>query len=337
MARHGFSLIELLIVIAIISLLLQMILPAVEMSREAARRTQCQNNLRQIALAFQNHHDTYGHYPTGGWGWAWIGHPDRGYGAKQPGGWGYNILPFIEEQAVRDFGTGLVDGTDEKAEAILKANSAIIGTYNCPSRRLNTLYPYVGTWALLLPKRCIDEPGSCKVNRSDYAANSGNINHWPPGKRGPGPISLAAGDGAWEEDWIFGGKKHAEQNGVSFQRSLVRVAQVIDGTSQTYCVGEKLVPTTMYKSGRWGGDDSTAFGGHDIDVNRWTGMSNGGAIPPFQDSKNEKQRTEFGSAHPSGLNMSFCDGSVRFISYDGDPEIHRLRGGRDDEKVMLQR
>jgi prepilin-type processing-associated H-X9-DG protein len=330
------TLIELLIVIAIISLLVQMILPAVEMSREAARREQCRNNLRQVGLAFQHHHDTFGHFPTGGWGWNWIGHPDRGFGIAQPGGWGYNILPFIEQQSTRELGAGLADGSDEKAEALLLANASVIPLYYCPSRRLPRLYPYVGLQLLALPGRCLGEPGTCKVTRSDYAANSGNINSRPPDPHGSGPDSLTAGDSAWKEEWIFGGQEYSKQNGVVYQRSMVRMNQITDGTSHTYCAGEKSIPRLFYKTGQWWADDSSAFAGHDIDMNRWTSKADGSATQPLRDNHGDIVGIEFGSAHPSGLNMALCDGSVHFISYDVDPEFHRLRGGRNDEQVMTE-
>lgn len=129
----GFSLIELLVVMAIIGLLVGLLLPAVQNSREAGRRIQCVNNLKQMGLAFQNHHDTLGAFPTGGWDWntppTYInGSPATG--SPQQAGWGFQILPYLE---ARNIWVGGQSQTD--ADRVLVAIGTPSSVFFCPTRR----------------------------------------------------------------------------------------------------------------------------------------------------------------------------------------------------------
>ncbi len=94
--RRGFTLVELLAVIAIIGLLVSLLLPAVQSARESARRAHCGNNVRQLALGCLAHLNQHGSFPSAGWGWCWTGDPDRGFGKSQPGSWAFSVLSFIE-------------------------------------------------------------------------------------------------------------------------------------------------------------------------------------------------------------------------------------------------
>jgi prepilin-type N-terminal cleavage/methylation domain-containing protein len=130
----GFTLVELLVVITIIALLAGLLLPAVQGSREAARRTQCDNNLKQIALAFLNHHDQYGALPTGGWDWSTPPTYVNGspaIGSPQKAGWGFQILPFVEGANI--WTGGLQAQSDQ--DRILVAIGTPSLVFFCPTRR----------------------------------------------------------------------------------------------------------------------------------------------------------------------------------------------------------
>lgn len=160
----GFTLVEVLVVIAIVGVLVAITLPAVEMAREGARRSSCSNNLRQLALAAKLHTDSHQHFPTGGWGEAWVGDPDLGFGSKQPGGWVYNVLPFVEGTSLRDLGSG--QPTEEKKQSLKQLMQSPLEVFNCPSRRASVAYPYNG------PQPLNNAEPPERVAKSDYAINS---------------------------------------------------------------------------------------------------------------------------------------------------------------------
>ncbi len=322
--NRAFTLIELLIVIGILGMLLQMLLPAVEMAREAARRTHCSNNLRQLGLAVALHHDTYGRYPSGGWGWRWHGVPERGTGIDQPGGWIYNVLDYVGESDLRRLGHSLTG--QERANAIILRCKTPLAIFQCPSRRLPRAYPMA--FASL---KTNDETRTTfrLCARSDYAANMGDRKVQVLGSDGKvhsvrdldcaGPLSLEEGDAGPRPNC-----NPDELTGISYGRSKVRIAQVIDGLSNTIMLGEKRVATVAYKNGEDRGDNEHMYTGFNSDNIRITSHT------PELDSE-RWDHLFFGSAHPAGVHIAFCDGSLRRISYDIDKEIFRAMGNRKDE------
>src|SRR5687767_3242749 len=143
--RPAFTLVELLVVIAIIGVLVALLLPAVQAARESARRMQCQNNLKQFGLAFQNHHDVILHLPTNGYGFSWVGDPDSGFGIDQPGGWTFNILPYCEAKGIYEIAKGKTG--QPKKEDLSRMVGTPVKFFNCPSRRPPAVYPITGLTA----------------------------------------------------------------------------------------------------------------------------------------------------------------------------------------------
>lgn len=335
---RGFTLVELLVVIAIIGILVGLLLPAVQVAREAARKKQCMNNLRQMAVAFLNHESSQHFFPTGGWGYLWIGEPDAGYDGYQPGGWAYNILAYMEYGELRDLGRGLSDPT-ARQEALMRLVSTTVPVFNCPSKRAAKLYPYAQipqnaeSLAYNLTS-CTNDANDplCQVVRADYRANAGNVA--VSGISGP---PLISGDqGPLENNqWKTAYKPYVRpgnQNGISYAFSMVRLSDITDGTAHTAMLGEKLLDSDHYEDGVASDDDQCAYTGYDRDVSGFTGNQDE-PYPPLLDGPNLKGISDyrFGSAHPDGLNMAFCDGSVKFIDFDIDPPVFLQYGGRDDE------
>ena len=344
-SRRAFTLVELLVVIAIIGVLVALLLPAVQAAREAARFKHCANNVRNIGLAFLNHEQAQGFFPTSGWGWRWQGDPDRGYGKNQPGGWGYNILAFMELQSMRNIGKGAPPGQMARPE-LLPVVGTPISLFICPSRRSAIVYPLVRNTFLGHNLTSCTVAANCTLARSDYAAIAGNRNtDYTNDQEGPANYGAAANYGFRFDPSAPGYNQiTGVQSGISYQRSRVKLAQITDGTSHTAMVGEKYLNPDRYADGNDLADDQNIFAAHDRDMNRYVGNMVGAApattwrvdpeYRPRQDRAGDPGSSDnfgiFGSAHAAGLQFVFADGSVRMVSYDVDGYAYWLMGGCDD-------
>ncbi len=313
---RAFTLVELLVVITIIGILISLLLPAVQSAREAARRLQCSNNLKQMALAALNHEQAQGFLPTGGWGYGWVGDPDLGFGKTQSGGFFYNLLPFMEQLALHDLGKGVTDDATKDTYAQQMASTPL-AALSCPSRRQP-----VATAVRTGHDTMVNLPAlsSCSSGwyHADYACNGGSVLlGW-----GYGPSTLELGKAG------SGFCDLASCTGICYQRSQVTMAQIRDGTSNTYLVGEKYLNPDAYTTASDYGDDEPAMGADDLDLNRWTNYA------PSQDTPSVTNCYTFGSAHSAGFNMALCDGSVRSISYSIDATTHLHLGARNDGEAI---
>jgi prepilin-type N-terminal cleavage/methylation domain-containing protein len=317
MRRSAFTLVELLVVIAIVGVLIAMLLPAVQAAREAARRSQCANNLKQLSVALLLHHDAMQRFPCGGWGHEWIGMADRGFGQAQPGGWIYNVLPYIEQSPLRQLGR---DNAPEGYTALLRQT---LPAYTCPTRRPCQLWPI----AAAFPYMNSPKPAGFAdaVGRSDYAINAGATLV----KSYAGPESLSVGDSpsfSWLD--VIGPPGHPELSftGISHVRAGTALKQIQDGSSNTYLVGEKYLSPDQYETGESFGDNESLFSGYCSDNHRFTSLN----LPPAIDGafpvSDNLSNYRFGSAHPAGLNLAFCDGAVRLVAFDIAAELHYSNG-----------
>ncbi|MCS7305592.1 MAG: DUF1559 domain-containing protein [Thermoguttaceae bacterium] len=298
-----------------------MLLPAVQSAREAARRTQCQNNLKQIGLACHNHENAHGIFPSNGWGWGWVGDPDRGVGRRQPGGWIYHILPYLEQQALYNIGQGR--SFSEKCTLNRTMVSTPLTVFTCPSRRRAAAWPvrpesYDLNWVNVQDARTL------QIARSDYAVNAG-VATWVDHSKGPS--DLAGGDSWPTKDY----------NGIAHQCSEVPMADVKDGTSNTFLAGEKYLNPDHYNTGGDGGDNESMYCGNNNDIARvayYDPSNSGNNKLPMQDRPGTSDSYRFGSAHAAGLHFVFCDGSVRAISYSIDPQVFVYLAHRKDGQAL---
>ncbi len=278
----GFTLVELLVVIVIIGVLVAILLPAVQAAREAGRRSQCLNNVKQIATGVLQHQSAKGFFPSAGWGYSWVGDPDRASGRTQPGSWIYSTLPYVEQDAVWHLGgvpaTGQFNPNSTTIDPNQKTLAAQqvqtpIGLFNCPSRRAAKLFPYQSTFTL----NNANAVTSCA--RADYGANAGTRFPSPPSPMystpwgttpplgwGAGPgvsaaLTIPPASGTWVDMTNF--------NGIVGQRTEIRPADIVDGASQTYLLGERYINPDNYLNGLDPTDSKTMYSGDDYSLQQW--------------------------------------------------------------------
>ena len=285
MSRRGFTLIELLVVIAIIAVLIALLLPAVQQAREAARRTQCRNNLHQIGLALHNYHDTHSCFPPLSVCRAAGGGCDAYAGPST--GWGVLILPFLDETALYNaynasHGVAWIEG--HSAQEASSTNKTVVQSalsqYCCPSDAAPVL---VG---------CGN--GACYGNYS-YTARTGNyvVN---------GGANNAAGRQCAKE----------ADSGPFWMDSRVRLRDIRDGASNTFAVGECDRDLRARAGGNWYIEWAVGYS---------AGPSAADAYRPMNALAGNVH--QFGSKHEGGAFFAFCDGQVRFISENIDMTVYR--------------
>jgi prepilin-type N-terminal cleavage/methylation domain-containing protein len=294
--RPGFSLIELLVVIAIIGVLIALLLPAVQKVRETANRIQCANNLKQIGLAFHNHHDTFAQLPcsrihqdtSGGWAT-----------------WCIRILPFVEQQ-------NLFQQWDISRDYFSQASQVqetYVKLYFCPTRRSPE-----GLSVNNAEDTCrgVFYPGAL----TDYACSSGDRRSYK------GYLDDKTANGA-----IIVGEATVARGVATTWRSRTNLSSLSDGTSNTILVGEKHVRPSTF--GQALGDFAAYNGGRDVPRNVARCGGPGFPIAKVPRSDIEPERT-FGSYHPGICQFVMGDGSVRSIGVDLSPDILRLLVVRND-------
>jgi prepilin-type N-terminal cleavage/methylation domain-containing protein/prepilin-type processing-associated H-X9-DG protein len=354
--KRAFTLIELLVVIAIIAVLIGLLLPAVQKVREAANRMSCANNLKQMALAVHNHHDTYRILPTAGdpqWYYSnrSMNGSAPGTGAQQSWGWLYQIMQFIEQDNLWAYYEPITDPANPNFYGDYFISENIPKIYNCPSRRgrVPDAAPNNDSWNGFHPT----------VNPTDYAGNGGTFS-----------LGWGGTDGT-DNTGVFVGVIHElTRPGQSRFRnpvttkvvkgSALNFAAITDGLSNTLLIGEKAVNKLTYQSsasGTWGDYepyneglawDNIRYGsfGDAVDNDPYNPTAKhtspnypvqdqAAPVPPYSAPDDVRwPNWRWGSAHSGGFNAAMADGSVRRINYNIDLQVQYYLCNRKDGQVF---
>ena len=302
MLRHrriGFTLVELLVVIAIIGILVALLLPAIQAAREAARRTQCISNLKQIGVALHNYHDTARVFPAGNIT------PGNCCGTQSYANWCISLLPFVEQAALFDrFDWNFTVENQPNPPVGLNVVQEIVKAYNCPSD-VNALK--------------LERPGSGpNVNNRDWRHSSYR-----------GVTGIGRADGyfdchQWSVTLSENEKGLLHTVGAPAAAALYHenMAAVLDGTANTLAVGEYHTTTTTNRGTFWAYSyTSYSLGSIQYESRLFIPDYNLCAAMPGTPAGSNPCKRAFGSLHPSGMNFVMVDGATRFVADTVDLNI----------------
>ncbi len=282
----GFTLVELLVVIAIIGVLVGLLLPAVQAAREAARRMQCSNNLKQMTLAVHNYHDTFKKLPPGGIT------PGACCAAQSYVNWALAILPFIEQKNLQDRYD--MTRTNENANNAF-VREQIVPVFGCPSDPTATL---------------LERPASGATALGNYRHGSyRGCSGW-----------ISRGNCYFDSDqWKASGCPESHKGmffSVGSNLSGIGFGAITDGTSNTLAIGEYTTKTQTNRGTFW----AYAYTSYSMSSMY---LSSAQLIPDYDRScaLGGVCKRGWGSMHPGGLQFSYGDGSVRFISSSTDMQL----------------
>ncbi len=312
---RGFTLVELLVTISIITILMGLVLPAVQQSREAARRAQCQNNLKQIGLALHMYHDSIGVLPP-----AYPGGFELHLDGKR-WGWGTFLLPYIEESSL--YGQlepnrrGLFHIVfDEQRRGLLQTP---VTTYLCPSDSSDPL---------------ADRNHDFTGPTDDPEGKFFHLNHL--GFRAATSNYVASFGSAWRPHYGIWSEEELKGDGVMGCNTAINFARIIDGTSQTFAVGERSYAN---HASVWSGVEDwsqcTSFGVPMVAGTAYFGLNQPASAYPY--TCDGQGAAGFSSSHSGGANFLLCDGSVRFISENIDSRNADQLGLRNRSIGLYQR